>query len=167
MYLPFNEISEKARIWIYQSDQEISPSQKEVIGNFLIEYCDTWQAHGQPLRASFDVRLDRFVIIAADESFNATSGCSVDDSVRAIKQVETLAGLNFFDRNQIGFKNDKGVFLVSLSALKQKFAERIWNGETLAFNNLVSTKNQLDREWVVPAGKTWLKRYLPAESLKT
>jgi hypothetical protein len=166
MFVPFNTISPSSRIWIYQSDRKFSEVQKSLIKEFLSKYCERWAAHGQPLKASFDLRFDQFIVVTADESFNSTSGCSVDDSVRAIKEIEKATGLGFFDRNLIGFLKGQDVFLVNLSSLKEKYQNGIWNEETLTFNNLISTREQLETDWIKPAGNSWLKRYVPREQVK-
>jgi hypothetical protein len=166
MFSPFSEISTSSRIWVYQSDRRITADNLPVINAFLEDYCHHWKAHGNPLKASFEIRFDHFIILAADESFNGTSGCSIDDSVRAIKQIESITGLNFFDRNLIAFRLDNEIELIPLTSLKEKFASGILNGASLAFNNFVSTKKQLETEWLVSAGNSWLKRYIPTEAVK-
>jgi hypothetical protein len=144
----------------------MTPAERDLVHNFLQSYCSRWQAHGHPLRSSFDLRFDQFIVIAADESFNGTSGCSVDDSVRAIKEIERLTSLSFFDRTLVAFLINGQVTLLKLRELKQKSADGIWNEQTLAFNNLISVKSLLDDQWIVPASNTWLKRYVVAEPMK-
>jgi hypothetical protein len=166
MFADFKSLSPSSRIWIYQSDKKISQQQENLISRFLKDYCETWVAHGQPLKASFEIRHSHFIVIVADESFNATSGCSVDDSVRAVKEIERQTGLQFFNRNLIPFMDGERVFLVDLATLKQKYAEGIWNEQTLTLSNQIATKGQLESDWILPAGNTWLKRYLPKETVK-
>jgi hypothetical protein len=166
MFVPFESIASSSRVWIYQSNQKMTADQKQVISNHLNDFTHRWVAHGQPLRSSFLVRHDHFIILAADESFQAASGCSIDDSVRIIKEAGNLTGLDFFDRNKIAFLKDDTVLLLNLPELKQNFKDGIWNETTLTFNNLVTTKNQWENEWLVPAEKTWLKRYVPQETVR-
>ena len=167
MFVPFEAISPSSRIWIFQSDKKLSEKDCSAIRENLTEFTQRWMAHGQPLKASFDIRYNYFVILAADETFNSTSGCSIDDSVRAIKALQQRTGLDFFNRNLIAFLNNDQVFTVPLAELKQKYRDRIWNKETSSFNNLISTKSQLENDWIVPAGNTWLKRYVPPEIIAT
>jgi hypothetical protein len=167
MFVPFNSISPSSRIWIYQSDRKLTADEIAFAGEFLTEHCNQWNAHGQPLRASFEIRFDQFIIIAADESYNSTSGCSVDDSVRAIKEIQQRLGMDFFNRNLIGFLKEQHAMLLPLANLKENYLKGIWNESTFTFNNLISTKNQLDAEWIVPAANTWLKRYVPQQTIKT
>jgi hypothetical protein len=167
MFVPFDIISPSARIWIYQSDKKLADENLSFARSFFENYCKDWKAHGQPLRSSFDIRANHFIILAADESYNTTSGCSVDDSVRAIKEIEKHTGLVFFNRNLIPFLLNNEVALLDLSRLKENYAHGIWNQSTLTFNNLITTKSQLDHDWIVPAGNTWLKRYVSPETVKT
>jgi hypothetical protein len=53
-----------------------------------------------------------------------------------------------------------------LGELKQKFASGTLKADTLAFNNLITTKAELAEKWVAPAAETWLKRYIPDELVK-
>ena len=94
------------------------------------------------------------------------SGCSIDSSVRVLKSLEQDLGIQLFDRNRVAFKSGDAVKLIPLQHLKQKFQEGILNEGILTFNNVVTTKSALDHEWLVPAGNTWLKRYIPNELVK-
>jgi len=165
MFIPFEQISPTSRIWIYQADQKMTSQQIDLAKQFLIGYCDQWKAHGAPLRASFDIRYDHFIILAADEDYNSTSGCSIDDSVRAIKALQLQTSLNFFNRNLVAFLNDGVIQLIDRAQLKEKYISGMWNEGTPTFNNLVDIKSKLDREWIVETGKTWLKRFIPAADI--
>lgn len=149
-----------SRVWIYQSDKKITPSQKEILSNALYTFTESWQVHGQPLKTSFAIFYDQFIVLAADEDFNAASGCSIDGSVRVLKELGKELDLDFFNRSQAAFKNDDAVILVPLADLRKKNAEGVWNEQTLFFNNLAPSVDSLRNGWIVPAGNTWLKRYL-------
>jgi hypothetical protein len=74
-------------------------------------------------------------------------------------------GIDLFDRTLVAFKQDEHVFTISSSELKAKLSDGVWNGDSLLFNNLVGTKGDLTQTWLVPAGRSWLKRYLPKQTL--
>lgn len=162
MFVPFNSISPSSRIWIFQSDRKLTATEITYLHSHLRSFTERWAAHGQPLRASFDILYDQFIALAADEAYNSASGCSIDDSVRAIKQIEEHLQVGLFNRNIVAFKKSEDVVLVTLRDLKEKYEQGTWNGDTPTFNNLVSLKNQLETDWIVPAKNTWLKRYIPS-----
>lgn len=160
MRIPFQQISDEARIWVYQCDQRLTPQKVEKLEEAATRFLNSWAAHGAPLKSAFSVMHDRFLILAVDETFNPVSGCSTDESVRFVQSLEQLLNVSFFDRSQIAFMVDHEIILVGMNALKKKELPFELTGNTITFNNLVNEKRQLDSEWLQPAGDTWLSRYL-------
>lgn len=166
MFVPFASISPESRVWIFQADRPITASESEIAESKLRGFTDEWNAHGEPLKTSFTVKFGQFIILAADENHHSPSGCSIDSSVRVLKEIEQSVGIQLFDRNLVAFKVEEKIILVPIGDLKQKFHDGMLNEETLTFNNLVNTRSQVESDWIVPAGKTWLKRYIPNELVK-
>jgi hypothetical protein len=112
--------------------------------------------------ASFDLRYNRFVILAANDQ---ASGCSIDSSVRAMKELGQALNMDFFNRTLVFFLRKDEVFSMAAKQLKKGLEEGTWHTETLTFNNLVESKGDLERSWLIKAGDSWLKRYLPRETV--
>jgi hypothetical protein len=167
MYVPFNEMHPESRLWIYQSSKPLTEDQVKTVGEKLKTFCETWAAHGQPLRTSFDIRYNHFIILSADENHYGASGCSIDESVRTIKQIDSDHELDLFNRSLVAFLIDGHVSIFSLTELKQKSASGTLKPDTLTFYNLVETKRQLEAGWLLPAGNSWLKRYLLPQKVTT
>ncbi len=167
MYVPFNSLSSQARLWIYQSDRKFTTEDRAIIHNHLELFTKRWAAHGQPLQSSFDIRFDQFVLLAVDESSHGASGCSIDDSVRALKELEAISSIDFFNRSLIAFFINEKVTTIPQTALRPTFDKGAWDENTPTFNNTITEKSKVDTEWLLPAGKTWLKRYLPSEKVAT
>jgi hypothetical protein len=165
MFIPFQNLHDQSRIWIFQCSRKFNSREAEIISEALSTFTDGWLVHGNAMRASFDLRFEQFIILAADEQANAASGCSIDDSVRTMKRLGAELQIDFFDRTQVAFKKNDDVITVPIASLKKKLEEKAWNADTLMFNNLVSTKRELRDSWLIPAGSTWLKRYLAHETL--
>lgn len=165
MFVPFEKIHDRSRIWIYQSPRKLNAGELNIISEALSSFTERWLVHGSPMEASFDIRFDQFIILAADEDANAASGCSIDDSVRTFKKLGSDLDLDFFDRTLVAFQEDNSVFTLPASELKLKLSEGVWNAGTKVFNNLVSAKGDLNNSWLVPARFTWLKRFLPKQTV--
>lgn len=161
MYVPFESLPATARVWIFQSNRPFSEKETEQIDTRLKSFTSEWSVHGMPLNTSFRIDHRQFIVLAADESQQSASGCSIDSSVRAIKELEHSLGLSLFDRSQVVFKTTTGVRTLPLAKLKENFANGILDEDTLTFYNLVNTKAQLETEWLVPVKESWLKRYIP------
>jgi len=159
MFLPFNQLPESARVWIYQSNRDLTTAEYDAIGEQLSAFCDGWSAHGAGLKSSFQILHHRFIVIAVDEGYNMATGCSIDASVNQIKQIENKFGLNFMDRTQVAFYIDEKLYIESLSAIKSKVHEGIISAETKTFNNLVETVGDFNSGWMISASNSWLKRF--------
>lgn len=160
MFVPFETLPPTAKIWVYQSDRPFTSEEVKIIHERLRAFTDEWSVHGSPLPTSYAVKFDQFIVLAADETHESASGCSIDSSVRVLKSLEQMLDLRLFDRNQVAFRIGDDIVLVPLADLKQKFANSILKEDTLTFNNLVSSREAFDKEWSTPVGKTWLKRYM-------
>jgi len=53
MYVPFDQLPDDSRIWIFQSDRLLSEEDIEAINPILNYFISDWTAHQQTLRASF------------------------------------------------------------------------------------------------------------------
>ncbi len=161
MFVPFESLPPAARVWVFQSNRPFTDEERVIAGEKLRAFTDEWAVHGTPIPTSYSIRHNQFIVLAADESQQAASGCSIDSSVRALQQIGTQLGIDLFDRSRVAFLQEAEVRLWPLIALKEKFSTGILNEATLTFNNLVATKAELDASWLLPAGETWVKRYIP------
>ncbi len=159
MYVPFDSLEDSARIWIYQAGRKLTESEKNTISETLSAFTHQWVAHGNPLKTSFKIFHDQFIVLAADENFEQASGCSIDGAVRTIQEINNQYGLSLFDRTKVTFLKD-GITVINSTDLLKSLEKGIWKQDTLTFNNVLSTKGDLIKNWVVPANQTWLKRYL-------
>jgi hypothetical protein len=165
MFIPFQLMSAESRLWIFQSERKFSDQDKTIIGDELKLFTDEWAAHGQALKASYELRYDQFLLLAVDEGFNSASGCSIDSSVHVIKIIEQKLGFSLLSREHVAFFKNSEVLLSPVKSLKEAYQDGGWNESTLVFNNVLTRKGQLEKEWIVPAGSTWLKRYVPSKTL--
>ena len=159
MYIAFDNMPESARVWIYQSKQQISEVAATEIEKHGRTFCENWDAHGHPLKSSMKVMHNRFIVIAVDESFNAASGCSIDRSVRLVQELEQAFGLSLFDRTHVAFLSGDEVLLKPLNGIKNEISAGVIDQNTVTFNNLVQNLGEMKAKWKVPVGESWLKRY--------
>ena len=159
MFLPFNELPKTARVWIYQSSRDLMDFEIESMSDELAVFCNGWSAHGAGLKSSFQILYDRFIVIAVDEGYNMATGCSIDSSVNQIKHLENKYSLNFMDRTQVAFLIEDKLRVETLSSIKSKVNEGVISSETKTFNNLVETVGEFDKNWMITASNSWLKKY--------
>lgn len=159
MYIPFEEMADTSRVWIYQANRQLSSADQELMKANCTAFLKQWAAHGQSLKSSFQIIHDKFLVISVDESFNQASGCSIDASVSLIKSLEQELDLSFFDRTQVCFLINDEIVEIPMSGIKSEVANGTISSDTLTFNNLVTNISSFNTDWKVEAKNSWLKRY--------
>ena len=159
MYIPFDEIAFEARVWVYQANRNLNVQETGTITETLKAALEGWEAHGQPLVASGKVFLNRFVVIAVDETEALPSGCSIDKSTHWLQEIGGQLGVDFFDRSVAYLDADGQVQTIAVAQAKAAVADERILPETTVFNNLVATKAQWLSRWKICAEDAWLKRF--------
>jgi len=152
------EFSPDSRVWIYQSSRLFTIHEALQIEELLTEFTAKWLSHGVPVKGAGYLFFGQFIILIADEQASGVSGCSTDSSVRLIKDIEQRFDVNMFDRTTLAFVVKDKTQLLPLSQLQYAVDNGFINADTLYFNNLVQTKEELENNWIVPIKNSWLTR---------
>ena len=67
MILPFEKLPDDSKAWIYQSSRKFLDIEKNKISTRLKLFLNNWTVHGTELCSGFQIKYDRFIIIALDE----------------------------------------------------------------------------------------------------
>lgn len=156
MFVPYSEIADSSRVWIYQSDKELSDNEVVFIQQKLLAFCNDWKAHQAHLKSSYRVLHNRFIILVVDEQQLNASGCSIDSSVKVIKEIESEFGIDLFNRTQIAFEQEDG----AIKTLSIPEFKKVVQENTIVFNNLVATKADLEQAWRTAAKNSWHAKFL-------
>lgn len=160
MFVPFNELPDSARIWIYQSNHPFKEEDLPKLNKELEQFIHEWTVHGANLSASYEIKYNRFIIIGVDEDYAATSGCSVDASVHFIQKLEQDYKVDLLDKMNVIFKQGEFLAYKDLKDFKTMVKNRSVSPKTIVFNNLVNTKGEYKDYWEVPLEESWHKRFL-------
>lgn len=158
MLVPFNSLSPKSKIWIYQSDKAFTDNQIPKITVLLDSFIAQWQRHGEDLKASYKISYNQFIILAVDEN-HEVSGCSIDASVHIIQKIEAQFQVVLTNKLQIAYKVGEAIQVVSLADFKKQIATSNISLETIVFNNMVTTVAALKTDWEIPVKQSWLNKY--------
>ena len=154
-------LDDSARVWVHVASRRMTLDEARIVQAHLDEFVAGWQAHGTPLTAQASVVHGWMVLLAVDERPQPATGCSIDASVSALKQVANLhpsmVDLDLFDR---------------MAVLHRSSAETPWKRTTLStfwaqrkaglvgdaeqvFDTTVCTLGALKTRGVVPMGTSW------------
>lgn len=159
-YLLDGTFHPESRVWIYQCNRLFSLSEALEIEDLLKNFTGQWKSHGTPVKGAGYLFFGQFIILMADERATGVSGCSTDSSVRLIKDIEQQFSINMFDRTILAFVVKNKIQLLPLSQLQYSVENGFITPDTLYFNNLVQTKEELETKWVVPVKDSWLAKRL-------
>ena len=147
-----------SRVWIYQASRLFSMSEAFEIEDLLKEFTEQWKSHGTPVKGASYLFFGQFIILMADERATGVSGCSTDSSVRLIKDIEQRFSVNMFDRTTLAFMIKDKIQMLPLSQLQYAAGNQFITADTLYFNNLVLTKEELEKNWIMPVKDSWLMK---------
>lgn len=149
------QISKNSRVWIYQADRILQAEEAAAIQQQLNAFTASWEAHGKSLAALGEIRYNRFIILAVDEEQAGATGCSIDKSVALMKNIEQQFGINLFDRMQIAYRDGGEIKTCSKTDFKTLIASGEVDENTLVFNNLIRTHQELEHNWEIPLKQSW------------
>ena len=160
MLIPFDTLPETARVWVYQANRSFTETELQEISELLESFITQWTAHGADLNAGFEIRYNRFIILALDQSMTSASGCSIDASVHFIQQLEKRYEVDLLDKMNVSYKQGEFVAYKPLSEFKKMAKDKAVSKNTVVFNNLVNNILEYKSHWEVPAADSWHARFM-------
>ena len=156
MYIPFEEISDNSKCWVYILDNSIENFTKN-INSLLIEICDNWKSHNLNIRSSYKIYKNRYIILFAEDSI---SGCSIDSSNRILRNKLNECNINIMPNSKIGIFNESKIQFED----KPSIIEKIKKGEVKPDNKMINTtiqnKDEYNKIWVLQINKSWLANFI-------
>ena len=142
MIVNFNKLPDNSRLWIYQSNRDFSDQELDEIRNLTESFLSNWQTHNQELEVSYEIKYNRFLILAVNESFNSPGGCSIDLSLRFINDLSKKINIDLLDRMSVNYKDKEDIKSLKLNFIPENFF-KVENEEMLEITFLKLLSNLL------------------------
>ncbi len=104
MLADFKKLPDTSRVWIYQANRSFSDKELQELQVELESFIEGWTAHSSDLKAGYEIRYNRFIILALDQSLTSASGCSIDASVHFIQGLEQKYNVSLLDKMNVSYK---------------------------------------------------------------
>jgi hypothetical protein len=147
--------SPQSKVWIYQSNRLFNTTDLDYLHTVLNTFVQNWSAHNHDLKAGYEIRHQRFIVVIVDETQTGASGCSIDKSVHLMKQIEEHLSIDLFDRFQIAWKEGENIRISNKSEFENLLVSETINANTIVFNNLVKSYEEYLNQWETPINKSW------------
>lgn len=161
MYLPFDQMPDYSRVWVYQADYKLSLADEQLVRERMKSFCEGWNTHGNMMPTSFELLESQILILAVDESKLGASGCSIDSSVRMLRELESVLTINLTDQGKISLRKPSGEMkVISGLGVKSKVTSGEIDLESEVINPVIRIKSDLQNLWQ-PVRNSWLSKYFP------
>jgi hypothetical protein len=160
------DFHDQSRVWIYQCSRIFLLAEAMELEKMLQDFAAGWKSHGDPVKGYANLFYGRFIVLMADESNTAVSGCSTDSSVALMRNIEQQFQVQLFDRQNLAFVRNDKIETIPMSQLPYAMEHGFIGADTLYFDNTVLTKLELLQRWIAPVQSTWLARFLPKAAEK-
>lgn len=147
--------SPQSRVWVYQSDRAFSNEEVSSLEKKLHDFTAQWKAHGHQLAAKAEIRHNYFIIFTVDESAAGVTGCSIDASVRIVKEIEQEYGVDLFNRFNMAYKVEDRVVVTNKEDFETLINIKAVGPQTIVFNNMIQTLAEFEDKWEVPFEQSW------------
>ena len=101
-------LPDTSKVWMYTASRVLTEEEARALHGHLKDFSGQWAAHGKSLSSEFVTILNQILVLAVDESTQVATGCSIDASVNALKNLSqvspSLKDVDFFDRSWVLFR---------------------------------------------------------------
>lgn len=160
MYVDFKKMPEFSRVWVYQAERNLSDEESALVKSRLTAFCEGWNTHGNLMPTSFDIIDSQIILFAVDESNLGASGCSIDSSVRTLRELESQLGIDLTNQGKVSYKNQNKIKVSPALGIKSKVLSGEISIDTEVINPLIKEKSDLNQLWI-PAKSSWLNKFFP------
>jgi hypothetical protein len=156
MLIPFSQLPDNGRLWIFAADRILTGKEQEILETELPQFLAQWAAHGEAVDAAYELRHSQFLFIGASDTAANPSGCSIDTMTRFVRSLGERFGVNFMSSPLVFYRDNGSVKTVDRPTFKDLVLNGRVNRNTLVINNMLTTVGDVRAgRWEVPARDSW------------
>lgn len=138
-----DNFSPSSRVWYYLADRNFDGTESDYIQSKIDEFVSLhWKSHGAKLNATGILLHSQLIALSVDENSLGASGCSIDSSVKFIKELGAELKVDFFNRMYVLISNGIETQRVHISDLS---IYKDWN----LLNPIVTTIKDIQEKGVI------------------
>lgn len=156
MLVDFDQLNNDAKIFLYPSSKKFYTELLTQIQDKVQEFTEQWSTSNN-IDVGFKVEHQRFIIIGINPNQAITTSI-IDELVSFIFKLQSEHEIELLDKLNVCFKQGEFVQYKEVKEFKKLIKNKSVNKNTLVFNNLINTKEELESDWELPAEDTWYSR---------
>lgn len=160
------DFSADSKAWVFQSSRAFIEKEQSEINEQLHQFASQWLSHGDKVTGWAKLLYGQFIVVLADEEQFGVSGCSTDSMVRIVKSIERQYSVNMFDRLMLTFLVKGKAEMLPMNQVAYALEKGFLQEDSPLFNNTITTKRDLENQWLIPLNESWLAAKLKLNSSK-
>lgn len=160
MLVSYESLSEMAKVWVYPSSRKFYQNELSEVEDKIKIFISEWKNEDPSFKASYRFLYDRFVVILAEEDESKLSNQDLDQVVAFILSLQTDYDIELLDRMNVCFKQGEYVQYKEVKEFKKLLKNKSVSKNTVVFDNLIQSKEELENFWEVPITESWYHRFL-------
>ena len=146
---------DSSRVWVYQANRILSEEEAHSISKNLESFLAGWASHGASLDAAFEIKYNRFVVVAVDEAKALASGCGIDKLVHFFQDCGKALNIDFFNRMIVVYNTENEIVEAPLHQFWALRKAGVVTDSTIVFDNLVSNLGEYKSKWETTFSNSW------------
>ena len=157
MLVPFDDLPDVARIWIYSLDRPLEQQDALQLKEDLEPFLQSWQSHGRSVQGGWQLLEDRFILIGALIPEAEISGCGIDASVHAIESFAELHNYRLLSGLHLFYRDEEGdIQFLDRAAFRKMVRAGTISASTQVFDTSITSMQDLRSiGFEIPAGQAW------------
>ncbi|MFN3445883.1 MAG: hypothetical protein ACK44D_09090 [Bacteroidia bacterium] len=164
MKVEFNQLPDHARVWVYAASKPLSQHEKAMIQADADQFTEEWTAHQMPLKASFNILDDLFLVFAVDIAHHDISGCGIDKSVHLVQKWEQQLNIPLFNRLQLEFELNGNIEVGTKARVAELLSNGTLSAQTVFYNKVVANVGELRTNFRITLENSWVYKQLPKQT---
>ena len=160
MIVEYNKIPKWCKLWIFPSSRKFYSQEIPGLKESIEEFLNNWNNNGQSLNCAYKFTYDRFIIITVDNSEISLSLKAHDELAAFIQELEKRFKVILLDKINVCYKQGDFVQYKDLIEFKKMMKSKGVSTKTIVFNNMITTKDELESDWEINIMDSWLGRFL-------
>lgn len=145
------------KLWFYGFSKNLSESQLAEVNETLQIFINSWQSHGEKVKASYQILEGKIIVIMVDQDYLEASGCSIDSSVAVLRAINETYDLDMFNRLKLAVRINEGWEYLHSNDVSEMIGQGLITGETICLNESVSNSNQKNH-LLIPFKDSWMAK---------
>lgn len=158
MIVPFQKLPKEAKLWVFPSNRKFYKQELPEIQKLVECFCEEWCDNHFEL--SFEIKNDRFIIFAIDDTDKSLTLENHDELTVFIQGLEKKYDIILLDRINVCYKQGEFVQYKDLKEFKKMIKAKGVSQKTIVFNNMVTTVGEYKYNWEINIMDSWLGRML-------